>query len=127
MSKILHDMIHIYKPINLDWMNYRVVRYSDLTIHHIHKKADGGPKEINNTALLIETSHQYLNIIECRDLAMYIELNKIFKTINEQRHQPTDTQRRLVEEILQQFELEHKDDRNSKGKKLIKYNYLQRW
>ena len=64
-------MIHIYKPIDLDWMNYKVNRNSDLTIHHIVKQNDGGITSINNSALLIDLSHQYLNLIEFKDYDIY--------------------------------------------------------
>lgn len=127
MNKILREMIHIYKPIDLDWMNYKVNRNSDLTIHHIVKQNDGGITSINNSALLIDLSHQYLNLIEFKDYDIYVRLNMIFTQINMQRHQPSNKQRELVEELLTTFEVEHKYERNSKGKKILQYKYLQRW
>ena len=50
----------------------------------------------------------------------------IFTQINMQRHQPSNKQRELVEELLTTFEVEHKYDRNSKGKILLQHKYLQR-
>lgn len=128
MSKATIEMLKIYKPISkLDWMNYKIVKKSDLTFHHILKKEYGGGKDISNGALLIPISHQYLHLIECKDIDTYITINKIFKVINNQKYEPTSDQRQIIEYLLQEFELKYKDDKNSKGKLLIKKEYKQRW
>lgn len=122
------EMLKIYKPIsNLDWLNYKIVRKSDLTFHHIIKREDGGGKDISNGALLIPISHQYLHLIECKDIDTYIAINKIFKVVNSQLREPTMEQREIIEYLLQEFEYEHKNDKNAKGKSLIKREYKQRW
>ena len=126
MNKITKEMLQIYKPIsNLDWMNYTLVK-KDLTKHHIIKKEDGGKLEISNLALLMPTPHQYLHLIECKDIDTYITLNKMFKIINNQLHEPTKDQREIIEYLLQEFEYHHRWDKNSKGKLLIKREYKDR-
>jgi len=126
MNKITKEMLHIYKPIsNLDWMNYTLVK-KDLTKHHIIKKEDGGKLELSNLALLMPTPHQYLHLIECKDIDTYITLNKMFKIINNQLHEPTKDQREIIEYLLQEFEYHHRWDKNSKGKLLIKREYKDR-
>ena len=72
-------------------------------------------------------SHQYLHLIECKDIETYIAINKIFEFINKQEYEPTLEQREIIEYLLQEFEKVHKNDKNSKGKSLIQYKYLQRW
>ena len=127
MANITKEMLHLYKPIsNLDWMNYKLIK-KDVTYHHIIKKEDGGKKTIDNGALLIPVAHQYLHLIECKDIETYFAINKIFKYINQQKYEPTLEQREIIEYLLQEFEKVHKNDKNSKGKKLIQYKYLQRW
>lgn len=126
MKKIKKEMLQIYKPYSdLDWLNYRLVR-KDVTLHHIQKKEDGGRLEITNLALIMPIGHQYLHIIECKDIHTYITLNKILKIINDQRSEPTQDQREIIEYLLQDFEYKHRQDRNSKGKILIKREYKQR-
>ena len=126
MKKIKKEMLQIYKPYSdLDWLNYRLVR-KDVTLHHIQKKEDGGRLEITNLALIMPIGHQYLHIIECKDIHTYITLNKILKIINDQRSEPTQDQREIIEYLLQDFEYKHRKDRNSKGKILIKREYKQR-
>ena len=123
--KLKREMLKIYRS-NLDWMNYRLVK-KDVTQHHIVKKEQGGLLEWDNIALLMPVSHQYLHLIECKDIETYVALNKIFKMINSQRDAPTDAQRELVEYLLCEFERVHKWDKSSKGKLLIQHKYLERW
>lgn len=119
-------MLKIYKPIsNLDWMNYKLVK-KDVTRHHIIKKEDGGKLEINNLALLMPIPHQYLHLIECKDIDTYIALNKIFKVINNQQHEPNKDQREIIEYLLQDFEYHNRNERNSKGKLIIQKKYKDR-
>lgn len=120
------EMLKIYKPIsNLDWMNYKLIKM-DITFHHIVKREHGGKKEISNGALLMPVAHQYLHIIEYKDIETYNAINKIFKYINNQQYEPTREQREIIEYLLKQFEYEHIEDKTSRGKNLIKYKYLER-
>jgi hypothetical protein len=126
MRKIAKEMLKIYMPISgMDWMNYKLVR-KDVTAHHILKREDGGRLEQGNIALLMPVAHQYLHLIEYKDLETYNAINKIFRYINQQEHEPTMEQRELIEYLLKEFEKLHKWDKNSKGKALIQWKYKQR-
>ena len=126
MKQITREMLKIYKPIsNMDWLNYKLVK-KDLTFHHIVKKVNGGFEEISNGALLMPIPHQYLHVIEYKEWKTYKHLNDMFRIINDQRHEPTQEQREIIECILQDFEYKHKDDRTTKGKMLIKPEYKKR-
>ena len=126
MDSVKKEMLKIYKPIsNLDWMNYKLVK-KDITYHHIIKNEHGGLKTIENGALLMPSGHEYLHIIEYKDIETYNAINKIFRFINNQRFEPTREQREIIEYLLREFEKEHIEDKTSKGKQLIKYKYLER-
>lgn len=126
MKQITKEMLHIYKPIsNLDWMNYKLVR-KDLTFHHIVKREDGGKPIITNGALLMPVAHQYLHLIEYKDIETYNAINKIFGIVNQQEYEPTREQREIIEYLLKEFEKVHRNDKNSKGKPLIQYKYKKR-
>lgn len=127
MKKDLIQMLEIYKPVSgLDWMNYKLVK-KDITFHHIIKRSSGGRRDIDNGALLMgNTAHPYLHIIEYKDIETYNALNKIFKFINQQKHEPTTEQREIIEYLLREFEYKHRWDKSSKGKLLIKQKYLER-
>lgn len=126
MDGIVREMLKIYKPIsNLDWMNYKLIK-TNISYHHCIKKCNGGKRTIENGALLMPISHQYLHLIECKDLDTYIAINKIFMFVNEQQHEPTKEQREIVEYLLREFERVHKWDKNSKGKLVLQRKYLKR-
>lgn len=126
MDSVKKEMLKIYKPISeLDWMNYKLTR-KNVTFHHIEKRMNGGKREISNGALLMPIPHQYLHLIECRDIDTYIALNKIFKVINNQLAEPNKDQREIIEYLLQDFEYHHRWDKNSKGKLLIQHKYKNR-
>ena len=127
MKEVTRELIKLYKPIDLDWLNYKVNRPSDLTYHHIIKKENGGLYTLDNGALLTSTAHQYLHIIEYKEIKIYEMLNKMFEIINRQRHAPTMEQREIIEYLLNEFYELHKEDKNSKGKHLIRYEYLKRF
>lgn len=127
MKNITAEMLKIYVPYSgLDWMNYKLVK-KDVTFHHIQKRCDSGKREISNGCLLMSNAHNYLHLIEFKDLETYIALNKIFKYVNQQQAEPTTEQRELIEYLLKQFEIEHRWDKGSKGKLLLKHKYLERW
>ncbi len=126
MNKITQEMLKIYKPIShLDWMNYHLVR-KDVTFHHLQKHENGGKRTIENGALLMPLSHQYLHLIECKEIELYKILNRLFKIVNEQKYEPTREQRQLVESLLREFEELHRWDKNSKGKLVLQRKYLKR-
>lgn len=126
MKQVTRDMLKIYKPIsNMDWLNYKLVK-KDLTFHHIVKKQYGGKEEISNGALIMNTGHQYLHLIEYKDIKTYNAINKLFRYINDQKYEPTQEQREIIEYLLQEFEYQHRNDKNSKGKILIKREYKDR-
>ena len=119
-------MLEIYQPIsNLDWMNYKLVR-KDITFHHIQKHENGGKRTVDNGALLMRVGHNYLHTIEHYNLPTYVAINKMFKYINSQHHEPTEEQRQVIEYFLQQFEEEFEGERSKKGKLIVKSEYLKR-
>jgi hypothetical protein len=126
MKKITREMLHIYKPYSgLDWLNYRIVR-KDMTAHHIIKRCDGGRMEMCNVALLMPISHEYLHLIECVDKMTYELLNRFFLSFISQLSEPSKDQREIIEYVLRDFESAYKTSLNSKGRPLIKEEYLNR-
>lgn len=126
MDRIVREMLKIYEPISgLDWLNYKLVR-KDITFHHIQKRCNSGKRTIENGALLMPVAHQYLHLIEFRDIDTYNAINKIFECINHQRSEPTEGQREVIEYLLREFELVHRWDKGSKGKLLLQRKYLKR-
>ena len=125
MKPITKEMIKIYNLDKLCFMGYTLDKTA--SFHHIVKKENGGKEIIENGAVLNKTAHEYLHIIEYKDIGTYIAINKILKIINEQRDKPTTEQLEIISKILSMFEEEHKEEKTSKGKRLIKHQYLDRF
>lgn len=126
MEKVLKQAIKFYKKPTLDWLNYEVTRSNYLTFHHIVKKCDGGKKLLANCALLTLNGHNYLHLIEDREKYRYDYLNNLFYSFYLQGYAPTLEQRIAVELILEEFERVHMQDKNAKGRYLIRTRYLDR-
>ena len=125
MRDITKRMIKIYNLDKLCFMGYTLDKTA--SFHHIVKREDGGKEVIENGAVLNKTAHEYLHIIEYKDIGTYIAINKILKIINEQRDRPTVEQLEIISKMLSMFEEEHRYDKTSKGKRLIKHQYLERY
>lgn len=126
MKELTRQMARAYRTRKNDWMGYDINSITQLSYHHIQKKEDGGPFSWDNGALLRrDTSHEYLHVIEYKDLDIYLYINKILKIINTQGYQPTREELMVIRDVLLQFEREHCADRNSKGKALIKTKYIE--
>ena len=78
---LLQELIKIYQPDKFDWLSYQITKNNILTLHHVIKAADGGPLEIDNSALLTKKSHRALHICENKDFILYSEINDFFKYI----------------------------------------------
>ena len=126
MDKVKQEMLRIYEPIsNLDWMNYKLSR-KDITFHHIQKRSSGGKRTMENGALLMPVAHEYLHLIEFRDIETYNLINNLFRVVNEQQYEPTYEQRLAMEYLLREFESVHRWNKGRKGKLLLQRKYLRR-
>jgi hypothetical protein len=126
MKKITNLMINMYNLKNIDFMGYKVSKDNPYTFHHLKKRCHGGKEVIENGAILTKLSHQYLHIVESRDLVLYEYINNVLKQINEQGFEPLKRQLLAIDYILKIFEEEHINDLSCKNKKLIKGEYLNR-
>ena len=124
MRDITKRMIKIYNLDKLCFMGYTLDRTA--SFHHIIKREHGGKETIENGAVLNKTAHEYLHIIEYKDYDTFIAINKILEIINNQKDRPTKEQYQIISKLLSMFEEEHKHDKTSKGKTLIKHKYLDR-
>lgn len=91
MKEPLITMLEIYKPLELgvDWMDYKICRTSDLTFHHIVEARNGGRRVLNNGAILVRKSHEYLNYLDVYHHLVYRDLNYLFKELNSTMLPPT--------------------------------------
>ena len=124
MKSITRQMIRIYNLKEHDFMGYKLVK-DNATYHHLIKKENGGKETIDNGAILMPVSHQYLHIIEFKEFNIYDAVNKIM-TICNKKGCIEKEDLVIISELLKMFEKEHIKDKTSKGKSLIRYQHLDR-
>lgn len=94
-------MLRIYKTYDVDWLGYKICKNCKITRHHIFKRVYGGEDNISNYALLIQKSHELLHKLEHTDHEAYLELNALFKELNESMQPPNKEYYQNVNKILQ--------------------------
>ena len=117
-------LIKRFKLVKYDFMGYHLNK-DDATYHHIIKKSDGGRRVLQNGAVLISISHEYLHLIEYIDFEKYEIINNMFKIFH-RKGNIDEFDYILISKILSEFEEEHINDKRAKGKKLIKDEFLRR-
>ena len=124
MKYITKLMIEEYNLKSIDMMGYRFNKNNASYHHLIIPKRYGGEESIENGAILNgRTSHPYLHIVESIDKDMFDYIT--IKIIEEKYLGRID--KKCLEEIdkaLDSFEKEHSTKRTSKGKILIKPEYI---
>lgn len=85
---ILQEMIEIYKPDSMDWMQYNITKKNILTLYHIRKICEGGLTTTYNVALLTKSAHRVLNKVESIDKELYEAWNELFRLINIAKQPP---------------------------------------
>lgn len=117
-------LIRKFKLNKYDFMGYHLNK-NQATYHHIVKKENGGEKSIENGAVLMPVSHEYLHLLEYKDEEKYIMINNIFKIMHIRGYISKEDYV-LIGWILSYFEEEHRRERRSNGKILIKNEFLRR-
>ena len=135
MREITKLMIKEYKLMKLgsDFMGYDITNKSNLSFHHLivpHRncKALGlgeGYLKWNGSILNQNTSHDYLHLIEAKDLDMFMAITSEMIDQNIKGRLDIENLRR-IRDILECFEKEHSSDRSKKGRLLIKDDYVRR-
>lgn len=128
MKELTREMAHFYKINRLmhDFLGYKVHNLNNLSYHHtIVAKRHGGKRNWENGSILIrQTSHDYIHIIEHKDLEIYDLIT--LQLIDENLKGKLDIENlRKIRDYLEYFEKEHCGDRNNKGKPLIKEMFVR--
>lgn len=134
MKEITRLMIKEFnlKKLGCDFMGFRLNRGDIYTYHHLivphrHCKEMGlgeGYTRQNGT-ILFTTSHEYLHLIESKDLEIFNLITS--EMIDENIKGYLDTYNLMkINDLLNCFEREHEYDRSRKGKILIKREYYNR-
>ena len=129
MKSITREMIKLYrlKDWGCDFAGFTFSSPEQLSYHHnIIAARNGGPETIQNGAILNgKTGHPYLHIIEAKDPEIFYLITSEMLDENIKGKLDIDNLKR-IRELLLYFEKEHKDDTTKKGKRLIKWEYINR-
>ena len=129
MKEITKLMIREYKikELGFDFMGYKLQKDDIYTFHHlIIPYRDGGKEKRENGAILCgRTSHPYLHLIEAKENKYFCYITSEMIDMNIKGYlDPFNIER--INDILNEFEYKHKEDRTRKGKILIKEEYKNR-
>ena len=135
MREITKIMIKKYALMKLkfDFMGYVFQRPEQLSFHHLivpHRlcKSKGlgeGYLEWNGAILRQNTAHDYLHVIEKYDPDMFNAITSEMIDENIKGKLDIDNLKK-IRDLLEYFEREHCGERTSKGKPLIKEEYIRR-
>lgn len=135
MRELTNQMIKDFKitKLGIDFMGYQVERKQDLSFHHLiipHRNCKSmglgeGYLYWNGSILESNSSHPYLHLLEQKDYDMFLAITSEMIDMNILGRLDIDNLRR-IRDILEQFEREHCADRSTKGKLLIKREYIEK-
>ena len=135
MRGITKEMITAYrlKKLGFDFMGFPFKKINELSFHHLivehryckEKGLGEGYLWWNGAILKQSTSHEYLHIIESKDLDKFNAITS--ELIDENIKGYLDQENLLaIDDILTSFEKEYCSAKNKKGYPLIKEEYTQR-
>ena len=126
---MLHITRIMYSKFNLtdtDFMGYELDRKSASYHHLIIPRRLGGPKTIDNGAVLNgKTAHPYLHLIEGRDYEIFCLITSEMIDQNLKGRLDIENLKR-IDMLLKYFEKGHSGDTNSYDEPLIKEDYVKR-
>ena len=126
MKEITELMINEFKLNDIDFMGYNFTLKNASFHHLIIPRRFGGKETIENGAILNRnTSHPYLHLIEQIDEKAFNYITSEMIDMNIKRYLDIDNLRR-INDVLSEFEEQHKNDTTSKGKRLIKKEFIER-
>ena len=133
MKPISREMIKLYGIKDFDFMGYDIKRKESLSFHHLivpHRycKEQGlgeGYYLWNGAILMLRTAHEYLRLIECKDIEIFNLVSSEMVDINVKGYLDKENIDK-IDELLKYFEREHANSRNKKGTLLLKEEYIRR-
>lgn len=135
MKEITSIMIRDFKLMKtgIDFMGYKIDKKQSLSFHHLiisHRDC----RELNmgegywywNGAILMQrTAHEYLHLIECKDIEIFNLITSEMVDINVKGYLDKENIDK-IDDLLKCFEKEYSTSKNKKGKYLIKEEYIKR-
>ena len=125
MKEVTKLMINEFKikELGFDFMGYHLNKGDILTYHHmIIPKRNGGKITRSNGAIIQRVPHDYLNLIERVSESTFNYITSEMIDMNVKGYLDMENIKN-INELLLEFEYQHREDTNKKGKLLIKKEY----
>ena len=127
MKAVTIQMVNEFKikELGMDFLGFHLNKTNDLTFHHlIIPNRNGGPIARWNGAIIKRIPHDYLHLIERVDYERFCYLTSEMIDMNHKGFlDPYNIAN--IHAILDEFEAQFGNEKNSKGKLLIKREYKQ--
>ena len=127
MNGITRILINDFKlrQLGIDFMGFRLIKNQENYHHLIVAKRNGGKETYENGSILTRTtSHDYLHRIENYDKEIFYLITS--EMIDEKAKGKIDIENlKKIRDLLLYFEKEYANCRTSKGKVLIKEEYIK--
>lgn len=125
VTKLLINDFKI-KQLGFDFMGYKIQKNETLSFHHliIPNRNNGAMAYWNGSILSSDTSHPYLHLIESIDYDIFSYITSEMIDMKIKGYLDLDNIRQIYT-LLEYFEKEHQDKKNTKGKYLIKEKYKE--
>ena len=127
MKAVTIQMVNEFKikELGMDFLGFRLNKTNDLTFHHlVIPNRNGGPVARWNGAIIQRIPHDYLHLIERVDYEKFCYLTSEMIDMNHKGFlDPYNIAN--IHAILDEFEAQFGNEKNSKGKLLIKREYKQ--
>ena len=133
MKEVTRQMIKEFSlnKLKFDFMGYTFNNTNQLSFHHLiipHRECKRlrygeGYYRWNGAILRQNTSHEYLHVIENYDHDRFLAITSEMIDQNVLGRLDIDNLK-AIRDVLLSFEKEYKDQTNKKGRRLIKYEYI---
>lgn len=125
VTKLLINDFKI-KQLGFDFMGYKIQKNETLSFHHliIPNRNNGAMEYWNGAILSSDTSHPYLHLIESIDYDIFSYITSEMIDMKIKGYLDLDNIRQIYT-LLEYFEKEHQNKKNTKGKYLIKEKYKE--
>ena len=114
------------KQLGYDFMGFTIKRLDECTAHHliIPARHNGKLTDWNTVILNGETSHPYWHLIEIKDPTIAYAITSEMIDMNIKGYLDEENIKN-IHDLLDEFEAQFGNEKNSKGKLLIKREYKQ--
>ncbi len=101
---IRSELVKIFQCDEYDWFGDKITSDNKITYHHILKAEHGGRESLANGALLTQSMHRLVHLIEYVDPELYEEITYWFEIINKLRKPLDEELKEIMDSLRERME-----------------------